>query len=631
MSKNRIDSQKTKLAALITVALFSLPCVVHADDFAELQRTKAMTLNLIQALVESGSITQDKANKLIADAQAKADAAVAALPEPVFKSRFSQTLSAPAVMPEPVAASNPASGAEMASEPSLAPVPVAAMPTVPANAQQPSAAIIANIPQTSAPEVGPDGKRTVHVAYIPEATKREMTELIKAEVLAQSKAERWGDPGTLPDWLNRVAISGDIRFRNFYTKLSKNNTPAGQQYTDGVFTRAPDIVGGSFGGTLSPYDTQHSADNWYLRARLNIDAKVNDNVSIGTSLTTGNTTSRTSLSQGLGQNFNNESVVINRAAIKVDPARWASVTAGRMRNPFLGTDLIWADDLSFDGIVGSVNYNVTPTLNTAVTAGYFPLRIDNPGTSDGRALVAMQFKLDWSITNKTQLTAGVGTFNYRNIVGTAEDNTTQTSVSDYVSRYEYPVGFRQTGNTLFIINAPNDPNVNWGLASKFREVDLIARLDYAYNENMHVTFTSDYVKNVGYNAHDIFERTGYTIQDGRNTGFQEKLEVGAPVIKDKGSWNASILYRKLGSDAVLDAFNNPDFGFGGTNNKGTIFALNYGIYKNTWITARYLSSNLLESAVPQRSGAKTPTTPVNGCLTTCLSVDMLQLELNGRY
>lgn len=623
MSKNRIDSQKTKIAALITVALFSLPCVVHADDFAELQRTKAMTLNLIQALVESGSITQDKANKLIADAQAKADAAVAALPEPVFKSRFSQTLSAPAVMPAPVASSNPASGTEMASEPSPAPVPVAAMP---ANAQQPSAAIVANIPQTNTPEVGPDGKRVVHVAYIPESTKREMAEQIKAEVLAQSKAERWGDPGTLPDWLNRVAISGDIRFRNFYTKLSPSNTLAGIAFQDGVFSRAPDIVGGALLGNLPPYNTQNNADNWYLRARLNIDAKVNDKVSIGTSLTTGNTTSRTSLSQGLGQNFNNESVVINRASIKVDPASWVSVTAGRMRNPFLGTDLLWADDLSFDGIVGSVNYNVTPTLNTALTAGYFPLRIDNPGTSDGRALVAMQFKLDWGITNKTQLTAGLGTFNYRNIVGTAETDTTQAGVSDYVSRYEYPSGFRQTGNTVFIINAPNDlTNINWGLASKFREVDLVAKLDYAHSENMHVTFTSDYVKNVGYNAHDIFERTGYTIKDGRNTGYQEKLEVGAPVIKDKGSWNVSVLYRKLGSDAVLDAFNNPDFGFGGTNNKGSIFTANYGIYKNTWLTARYLSSDLLESAVPLRTGATPLKTPIK------LSVDMLQIELNARY
>jgi hypothetical protein len=621
MSKNPLFATpyNHKIAALITASLFSFPCIVHADDFAELQRTKAMTLNLIQALVETGAITQEKADKLIADAEAKAQAAVAALPGPEFTSRYAQAPVARPVAAAPVASTNPASGVQTEGASVAPPEPVTVVAPTP---QQLAAPVIATIPQTNPPDVGPDGKRVVHVAYIPESTKREMREQIKQEVLAQSKAERWGDPGTLPDWLSRVTVSGDLRFRDEYVKLDPNNTAAGLGFTDGVFSRAPDIVGGSLSGNLPAYDTQKNDNNLFLRARLNIDAKVNDNVSAGVSLTTGNTNSRTSLSQGLGQNFDNENVVINRAVIKIDPAPWVNISAGRMNNPFFGTDLVWADDLSFDGIAAKFKYSITPSITTFVTGGYFPLSMDNPGTSNGKALDALQLGLDVDLTDKTKFKLGTGFFDYHNIVGTLENDATEASVSDYVSRYEYPVGFRQMGNTLFILNAPDDPNVNWGLASKFREVDVTTTLDYAASDSMHVTWISDYVKNVGYNAHDIFERTGYKILDGRNTGFMEKILIGAPVIKERGNWNVSMAYRKLGSDAVLDAFNNPDFGFGGTNNKGSIFTANYGIYKNTWLTARWLSSDLLESSVPERAGSTIPTK---------LSVDMLQIELQARY
>ncbi len=616
-----------KIAKLIAVTLLSLPVFAHADDFAELQRTKAMTLSLIQALVETGAITQERADKLIADAEAKAQAAVAALPGPEFKSRYAQAPTPravePAIAAAPVASSNPASGVQTATQSFVAvsPVPVAA-PVLAPTPEQLAAPVIAAIPQSNAPDVGPDGKRVVHVAYIPESTKREMREQIKGEVLAQAKAERWGDPGTLPDWLDRITISGDMRFRDMDVRLNPKNTPAGSGYTDGVFTRAPDIVGGSLIGNLPGYDTTDSMNNFFIRARLNIDAKVNDQVSTGLSLTTGNTTSRTSLSQGLGQNFNNENVVINRAMIKVDPAPWVSISAGRMNNPFFSTDLLWADDLSFDGLAGTFKYGITPNIMSYLTLGYFPLSMDNPGTTNGKSLVAGQFGANFNVTDKTKFKIGAAFYNYRNIVGTLETNDTQAEVSDYVSRYEYPDGFRQMGNTLFILNAPDDPNVNWGLASKFRENDITASIDYAPSDKMHVLFTSDYVKNVGYKAHDIFERTGYTILDGRNTGFLEKIQIGAPVIKEPGYWNVSLLYRKLGSDAVLDAFNNPDFGLGGTNNKGTIFAANYGIYKNTWLTGRFMSSDLLESAVPARTGST---------IATKLSVDTIQLELNARY
>ena len=141
---------------------------------------------------------------------------------------------------------------------------------------------------------------------------------------------------------------------------------------------------------------------------------------------------------------------------------------------------------------------------------------------------------------------------------------------------------------------------------------------------MHVILSGDYVKNLAFNRKEMAKRTGTDILDGKDIGYMAKLQVGYPTTVKRGDWNVSLAYRYLGSDAVLDAFTNSDFGLGGTNNKGFILGANYGIDKNTWVTARWLSSSLIDSMAPQVSGVAT--TP-----PTKLSVDMLQLDLNARF
>jgi hypothetical protein len=95
------------------------------------------------------------------------------------------------------------------------------------------------------------------------------------------------------------------------------------------------------------------------------------------------------------------------------------------------------------------------------------------------------------------------------------------------------------------------------------------------------------------------------------------VTVGEPQITKRGQWNGSFAYRYLGSDAVLDAFTNSDFGLGGTNNKGFVLGFNYGLYDNTWLSMRWLSSNLIDPLAPG--------------LKSKLSADALWFELNFRF
>jgi hypothetical protein len=473
--------------------------------------------------------------------------------------------------------------------------------------------------------------RVVRVPYVPESMRREIREQVKRDVLAQAKEERWGDPGALPEWLDRFQFEGDVRLRSDSFKLAGNNTPAGvANYVSGTgLTRAANMVGsnGNISGVPN-VDTQEDFNRTRLRLRFGATAKVADTVSAGFLISTGNTSGPTSTNQTLGQGLNKYQLVLDRGFVTLKPKPWLSLSGGRIANPFFSTDLVWAEDLNFEGVAANYLQMLTPDLTAFFTAGWFPLRTDNPLQTTSRNLEGLQTGLTWRLTPTSDFKLGAAIYNYQGIVGQLESNARYgpPSASDYGTQYEYPNGLRQQGNTLFVVNAPADTlsgTTYWGLASGFREFDMTGSLDLARFDPVHVILTGDYVKNLAFDRAEMAARTGSTIVDGKSNGYLGKIAVGYPTTKRRGDWNASLGYRWLGSDAVLDAYTNSDFGMGGTNNKGYILSGSYGIDKNTWVSLRWMASQLIDSMAPQVQG---PTTP-----PTKLSVDLLQIDLNAKF
>ena len=163
----------------------------------------------------------------------------------------------------------------------------------------------------------------------------------------------------------------------------------------------------------------------------------------------------------------------------------------------------------------------------------------------------------------------------------------------------------------------------WGLASSFNELNITTSLDLAEFDPVHVVLTMDMVKNLGYDAQATSKRTGVQFLDVDTFGFLTSIKLGSTSIKQRGDWRLSAAYRRIGSDAVLDAFTDSDFGMGGTNNKG--FMLNYslGIAPNTWLSAKWMSSDLLDAMIPNATGGTNAKTK--------FSVDSLYFDLNTRF
>jgi hypothetical protein len=164
-----------------------------------------------------------------------------------------------------------------------------------------------------------------------------------------------------------------------------------------------------------------------------------------------------------------------------------------------------------------------------------------------------------------------------------------------------------------ISNVANlDPTVNlYALAAHFRIVDLAGNYEHNFSPKYSLAFSAEGVRNIGYNLAQVEALSGQTMPTKENTGYVAEVSFGTPVVDRFGAWRAAVAYRYVKRDAVLDAWTDADFHEGGTNTDGYTIWASFGVAKNTWIRARYMSANEIDG----------PT----------YADDILQIDLNARF
>ncbi len=151
--------------------------------------------------------------------------------------------------------------------------------------------------------------KRVRVTYVPDFVKEEIRKQVisdlkgevVAEVKADAKEEAWGVPAALPDWINRIKITGDARLRaqeDFYADNNPSqNIKDGNPYYDYL---AINKDGGHIAARNKNEELQNtSADRLRFRERfrLGIDAQVTDELKAGVRLSTTNQLSPVSSQQ----------------------------------------------------------------------------------------------------------------------------------------------------------------------------------------------------------------------------------------------------------------------------------------------------------------------------------------------
>lgn len=512
---------------------------------------------------------------------------------------------------------------------------------------------------TAADAVSPPG--TKRVVYVPEIVKQQLREELKRDVMAKAEKENWASPGKFPEWAQRIRFHGDIRTRYEGDFFPKGNAIGWFPNFNSINTGSPFDVSDISNPNFYPsYNVDQNRNRARLRARLGMEADLFDGFSAGLRIGTGDSNSPVSFNQtlgGSGGNFSKYSVWIDRAFIKYNPWNELTFQAGRFDNPFFNaTDLVYHRDLGFDGFAFQARYEVMPGFTPFVVAGAFPTfntALDAGSNfsklpSHDKWMFGAQIGSNVRPVPEVELTVGGAYYDFTNVQGQLSSPCPVFTSADTCDTDLTRPSFAQKGNSYMALRSIKPDMFNnfgteflyqyFGLASRFQEAVVSARLDLGHFHPVHIILDGEYVRNVAWNRDAVASRIfalnaalppsngiiplaptlGCTstpcrpdVYTGGNQGWLARMTVGHPKLKELWDWNAHVGYKYLESDAVIDAFADSDFGLGGTNLKGYFVGGNVALGPNVWASVRWMTAN-------QVAGAP-------------YAVDIVQLDLNAKF
>ena len=569
----------------------------------------SVTVNLIKQLVEVGVLPKDKAEGLLKQAEqeaAEARALMIAERDAAVQAAVAQTLAA-----------------------------------VQANGGVPGAA----------PEPLPPAEGSSRITYIPEVVRAQLRDEIKRDLQVAAKTEKWGSGPKLPDWAERFRFHADVRLRGESINFGAGNDNTGAfPNFNAINTGAPfDTSGTVFSPQLN---VDQDRDRIRLRARFGVESQLSNGFSAGLRFATGNTNTPTSTNQdlglaagGQGGNFSKYAIWLDRGFIRWDSGRDANrnlaVSVGRFDNPFLSTEIIYDEDLGFDGVAVQGRYQLGKRFTPFFTAGAFPVfntdlnfASNQPAKFESRDkwLYGAQLGADWKITDKANLKVAAAYYDFQDIEGQLSDPFVPLTEKDAGNTDDTRPAFAQKGNTYrplrnIIPTAENNFGTTrqyqyYGLATPFRNVAITGRLDLNYWEPVQVSLYGEYIKNLEFDRNAIEAIAvnnrgsnggigGIGRFEGGDTAWIIGARIGKPAFEKFGDWAFGVSYRHVESDAVVDGFNDSDFGLGGTNLQGFSLWASMALSDSVNVGVRYTSSD--EIAGPP------------------LAIDIFQLDINAKF
>jgi hypothetical protein len=358
--------------------------------------------------------------------------------------------------------------------------------------------------------------------------KLEQAQTTQDQKIAAIKPGEFTIPETLK-WVEKLKFYGDFRYR--YENVSRESS-----------------------GTEADAVNRNR-----IRVRLGLTAKVNDETTFDMRIATGKSDDPTSTNQNMGDSWTYKGIWLDRAYMTWKPGsvEGLSVLLGKLGNPFVTVgknQLIWDGDLSMEGIAAQYNLKLSDATSLFANAGGFYVRLDDDDT-DSLSMFGAQGGLTHQFNEDNKLTAGLGYFDYGNLVGKNTLVATSTASKSYAKGNSIGTDYKY----LY------DYNLFEGFAEYGTKI-----------AGLPVSIYGDYVTNT---ASQVKEGTGWLMGTTLNK------------CKAPGSWEFSYDYRDLEKDAVVGTFSDSDFIGGGTNGKGHRFGVTYQLAKNTQAGVSYFMND----------------------------------------
>ncbi|MBI3620767.1 MAG: putative porin [Nitrospirae bacterium] len=344
------------------------------------------------------------------------------------------------------------------------------------------------------------------------------------ELLVQKGTITMEEAATVQDsvwakWVDRVTFSGDLRIRDeqfWYSAVPGTN------------------------------DDRNNRNRVRFRLRFGSQIKIKD-LLVVVRLASG-TGEAVSTNQTFDNLFTQKSIWIDQAYLSWNPAmaRWATISAGRMQNPFVrfySSDIVWDDDVNPEGIAEQLQFKSGGTV-LFVNLAQLVLDEDGPAaapSTDGHE--------QWMIAQQ---------------VGVTVEPSSTLKATLAGAFYEVLNGTKGT----FSQNPVQDGNTRAAgiLVNRYHILDLTAALNVNAGP-LPLAIMADYVRNLA----DTVNAAG-TAPTG-NVGYQ----VGAILGKasDPNTFELAYFYKVAETDATLADLADSDFGDGGINRRGHIVWVAY--------------------------------------------------------
>lgn len=336
-----------------------------------------------------------------------------------------------------------------------------------------------------------------------------------------------------------------------------------------------------------------------FRARLNINAKLNDDFSGGLSLASGDIHDPISSNQTINQFYTRKVFALDRAFISYTPHGFKplSLTGGKFAYPFYRTELVWDNDLNPEGVAQTLawNFESAPLLKRLAVVGFELPFTEVAGVSlANRSIVQSavyggQLQSVWDLTGWLKLSAYGAFYNYHNAdpialaVRQANANNPQTPLYGLLPLTGSSVQnsiTTVTRNSVVIVNGtPVATGVSTitsaQFASKFALFDGIARFDIKTPyQRWPLVVLGDYVQNTRACANVANLPTAAAVSAMNSTTATFALSTSAPCnprerrgywlearagrAQEKGDWQAAYTRMFIEREAVMGAFNFSD-------------------------------------------------------------------------
>ena len=332
----------------------------------------------------------------------------------------------------------------------------------------------------------------------------------------------------IPSWIKKIKVSGDLRLRY-----------------EGIFNRKEKQKNGSLKDIKD-------RERYRIRARLFFDAPLSDELSAHLMLCSNQDKNReaTTTNQSFSDDFNDKGIYIHRAYAVYKP-KWLKgleLGAGKFKNTFLHTDIMWDPDVNPEGAYERYQYLKFKTFQPFIHLGQMVVTEVNKGKD--AYLYIYQFG---------------GDVNFKNIKWTIAGsyyNWYRLEASKYLRYADYKKG---GGNTYVLKNG---------------------KLDYAYDYDLWegISFLKFKIKNIPLKLiFDYVENVADDVPSDKDSAYYLGGVIGKR--KKKGDLSLSYKYAYIENDAVIGSLNDQDFY--GANRKGHKIKLRYMLLDNVEFDLAY--------------------------------------------